>query len=120
MDSILTSEEILMTDRKKASKRSLAANFPLATHVQLLWKGEDSFKTLFDAVRSAEKFICLQFYIFRNDETGTTLSDLLKEKSREGVKIYLLHDHFGSIGTPGSFWRDMTPGRDSNKGVPSL
>ena len=97
-----------MTDRKKNIERIFGRKFSSATRVQLLWKGEDSFKSIFDAVRSAEEFICLQFYIFRNDETGTMLSDLLKEKSREGVKVYLLHDHFGSIGTPGSFWRDMT------------
>ena len=97
-----------MIDRIKSIERIFGRKFSLATRVQLLWKGEDSFKSIFDAVRSAEEFICLQFYIFRNDETGTTLSDLLKQKSREGVKVYLLHDHFGSLGTPGSFWRDMT------------
>lgn len=81
--------------------------FSLATHVQLLWKEKDSFKTIFDAIKGAEKFICLQFYIFKNDETGTALSELLKQKSRDGVKVYVLYDHFGSFGTPRSFWKDM-------------
>lgn len=81
--------------------------FSFATHVQLLWKGKESFRTIFDAVSRAETFVCLQFYIFRNDETGTTLSQLLKQKSREGVKVYVLYDHFGSLGTPRSFWKDM-------------
>jgi len=35
------------------------------------------------------------------------LSELLKRKSRGGTKVYLLYDHFGSIGTPRSFWSDM-------------
>jgi cardiolipin synthase len=35
------------------------------------------------------------------------LSDILKRKSREGVRVYVLYDHFGSIGTPGSFWKGM-------------
>ncbi len=81
--------------------------FSLATHVQLLWKGRDSFQTIFDAVRSAEKLICLQFYIFKNDETGMALSELLKQRSREGVKVYVLYDHFGSLGTPRKFWKDL-------------
>ena len=81
--------------------------FSFATHVQLLWKEKESFRTIFDAVSRAEKFICLQFYIFRNDETGTALSQLLKQKNREGVKVYILYDHFGSLGTPRSFWKDM-------------
>ena len=63
---------------------------------------------MFDAVDSAEKLICLQFYIFRNDETGLALSRLLKQKSHEGVKVYVLYDHFGSFGTPRSFWKEMS------------
>ena len=55
-----------------------------------------------------KKLICLQFYIFKNDETGIALSKLLKQKSREGVKVYVLYDHFGSLGTPWSFWKDMS------------
>jgi len=81
--------------------------FSFATHVQLLWRRKESFRTILDAVSRAEKFICLQFYIFRNDETGTALSQLLKQKNREGVKVYILYDHFGSLGTPRSFWKDM-------------
>jgi cardiolipin synthase len=81
--------------------------FSLATDVQLLWKRKESFQAIFDAVSRAEKFVCLQFYIFRNDETGTALSRLLKQKSQEGVKVYILYDHFGSLGTPRSFWKDM-------------
>jgi cardiolipin synthase len=75
--------------------------------IQLLWKGSESFKIIFDAIRNAEKFVCIEFYIFRNDETGRELSELLKQKSREGIKVYILFDHFGSFGTPGSFWKEM-------------
>ena len=88
-------------------ERIFKQKFSLATHVQLLWKGKDSFKTIFNAIHEAQRFICLQFYIFKDDETGMRLSELLKKKSREGVKVYVLYDHFGSVGTPRSFWRDM-------------
>jgi cardiolipin synthase len=81
--------------------------FSFATSVQLLWKGRDSFQTIFDTINRAEKLVCLQFYIFKNDDTGIGLSELLREKSRQGVKVYVLYDHFGSLGTPKSFWRGM-------------
>lgn len=81
--------------------------FSFATSVRLLWKGKDSFQTIFDTISRAEKLICLQFYIFKNDDTGIGLSELLKEKSRKGVKVYVLYDHFGSFGTPRSFWKEM-------------
>jgi cardiolipin synthase len=81
--------------------------FSFATTVKLLWKGGDSFQTIFETINKAKKLICLQFYIFKNDDTGIGLSKLLREKSREGVKVYILHDHFGSLGTPRNFWREM-------------
>jgi cardiolipin synthase len=91
----------------RSIERVFKHKFSVATGVQLLWKGRDSFQTIFDAVDGAEKLICLQFYIFKNDETGIALSELLKQKSQAGVKVYVLHDHFGSFGTPRSFWKEM-------------
>jgi cardiolipin synthase len=75
-----------------------------------LLKGRDSFTAIFDAVRTAKEFICLAFYIFRNDETGTELAEILRQKVSEGVRVYILYDHFGSIGTPADFWKCL---RDS-------
>jgi len=75
-----------------------------------LLKERDSFTAIFDAVRTAKEFICLAFYIFRNDETGAELAEILRQKASEGVRVYILYDHFGSIGTPVKFWRYL---RDS-------
>ena len=91
----------------KSIERIFQSKFSSATHIQLLWKGKESFETIFDAIKEAKRFICLQFYIFKDDETGRALSELLKEKSRQGVKVLLLYDHFGSFGTPISFWKEM-------------
>jgi cardiolipin synthase len=92
----------------KSIERMFQGKFSSATHIQLLWKGRESFETIFDAIKEAERFVCLQFYIFKEDETGRALSDLLKEKSRQRVKVFLLYDHFGSLGTPRSFWKEMS------------
>ncbi|MCL4458076.1 MAG: phospholipase D-like domain-containing protein [Nitrospirae bacterium] len=91
----------------QAIEKLFGDRFSSATEVHLLWKGNESFATIFDAIKKAEKFICLEFYIFRNDETGCELAEILKQKSREGVKVYLLYDHFGSFGTPSEFWKDL-------------
>ena len=81
--------------------------FSIAARVRLLWKGEESFRIICDAIEEAERLVCLQFYIFRSDDTGTALGELLKRKSREGIQVCLLYDHFGSLGTPRRFWREM-------------
>jgi cardiolipin synthase len=72
--------------------------------VKLLYKGRDAFTAIIDTVAGARSFICFQFYIFRNDETGNEIAAVLRKKAKEGVSVYILYDHFGSFGTPHSFW----------------
>jgi phosphatidylserine/phosphatidylglycerophosphate/cardiolipin synthase-like enzyme len=67
-------------------ERIFQRKFSMATAVTLLWKGKESFEVIFNAVNEAERLICLQFYIFKNDETGRDLSELLRKKSRGGSR----------------------------------
>lgn len=92
---------------KDSIEKIFKSKFSTATNIKLLWKGHESFEQIFNAIKIAKKVICLEFYIFRNDETGKAISELLKQKAKEGVRVYLLYDHFGSFGTPRSFWKDM-------------
>lgn len=75
--------------------------------VTLLHKGKDSFDAILSSIEKAKKLICLHFYIFRNDETGAEVAELLKRKAKEGIRVYILYDHFGSFGTPGKFWKEL-------------
>jgi cardiolipin synthase len=93
-------------DRSSIEKIA-AVRFAEGNAVKLLYKGRDSFNAIFDSVDRAREIICLQFYIFRNDETGTELAALLREKARQGVQVYVLYDHFGSLGTPRHFWKEL-------------
>lgn len=88
-------------------ERISGSNFIEGNKVKLLYKGRDSFEAIFKSAEEARNFICLQFYIFRNDETGLELAEILKKKAKEGIKVYVLYDHFGSFGTPRSFWSDL-------------
>ena len=82
-------------------------SFTGGNSVRLLWKNGELFKTIFDSIAGAERFVCLEFYIFRNDETGIELAELLKKKAAEGVRVFILYDHFGSFGTPRKFWAEL-------------
>jgi cardiolipin synthase len=81
--------------------------FDDGNRVTLLWKNRESFHSIFEAVRNAKEFVCLEFYIFRNDETGSELAEILKQKASEGIKVYVLYDHFGSLFTPMKFWKSL-------------
>jgi len=91
----------------KSIQKIFGSPFTDGNEVILAWKDRESFQSIFDAVREAKELICLQFYIFRNDETGTELADILKNKAKEGVTVCLIYDHFGSLCTPESFWQEL-------------
>jgi len=111
--SLLFKQLLIMSDdeiacfTKEAIQQGYGIPFTDGNMVTLLWKGRDLFHTIFDYVRSAKELICLEFYIFRNDETGAELASILKQKASEGVKVYILYDHFGSFDTPGKFWQEL-------------
>ena len=92
---------------KETIEKVCGVPFTDGNRVILLWKSKDLFRTIFEYVQSANELICLEFYIFRNDETGTELAEVLKKKASEGVKVYILYDHFGSFDTPRKFWQDL-------------
>lgn len=92
---------------RKNIQRVYGTQFTDGNNVTLLWKDRESFHSIFESVKNAKELICLEFYIFRNDETGTELADILKQKASEGVKVYILYDHFGSIDTPMKFWKNL-------------
>src|SRR5262245_29157251 len=66
------------------------------TLVQLHKDGE-ALHAGYDAIKAAKRRICLEMYIFASDETGCAFADLLVDKARQGVKVYVIYDSFGSI-----------------------
>jgi cardiolipin synthase len=91
---------------KRNIQRVYGTPFTPGNKVTLL-KDRESFTVIFDAARKARELICLAFYIFRNDETGLELAEILRQKASEGVAVYIIYDHFGSIGTPIKFWKQL-------------
>jgi cardiolipin synthase A/B len=76
------------------------------TRIQLFKDGE-GLRAAYDAIRAAERFICLEVYIFASDETGRAFADLLCEKARQGVRVYLIYDAFGSIESDRQMFKRM-------------
>jgi phosphatidylserine/phosphatidylglycerophosphate/cardiolipin synthase-like enzyme len=65
--------------------------FTDGNRVSLLWKGPESFHIIFDEIALAKKLICLEFYIFRNDETGNELG----RSENKALKVgSILYDHW--------------------------
>ncbi|MBI5407412.1 MAG: cardiolipin synthase B [Nitrospirae bacterium] len=96
-----------LTFDKATIERLNKSSFSDGNRVALLYKEKRSFDAIFDAIHQAKQFVCLQFYIFRNDETGMEMAAILRKKAKKGVRIYILYDHFGSLWTPKDFWDSL-------------
>lgn len=99
--------EMNLSFTKEAIHKVYETPFSDGNRVTILWKNGELFRSIFEIIRTAKELVCLEFYIFRNDETGNELAEILKQKASEGVKVYILYDHFGSLFTPAKFWKNL-------------
>ncbi|MEG0842799.1 MAG: cardiolipin synthase [Romboutsia sp.] len=72
------------------------ANYTNNNSVSIYPKSSDFFDTLLDDLRNAKKYINIQFYIFKDDDIGNKIINILLEKASEGVEVRLLYDAVGS------------------------
>jgi cardiolipin synthase A/B len=75
--------------------------------ISLLKNGPDTYDDWLTAISRAKRWIHLDNYIIANDEVGNRFARALSAKAREGVKVRVLHDWFGCMDVPRSFWRGM-------------
>lgn len=57
---------------------------------------KDFFESLINELKNAKEYINIQFYIFKDDDIGNKIIDILLEKVNEGVEVRLLYDAVGS------------------------
>lgn len=75
--------------------KSNDAFFSQDNSVDIFFAGEDKFEALLDSINMAERYIHMQYYIFKNDELGEKVMDALAKKAKEGVEVKLLVDGMG-------------------------
>lgn len=68
--------------------------------VEIFTDARKKYDALFEDIKNAKDSINMMYFIIRNDVVGNELIDLLTQKAREGVKVRLMYDGFGSILTP--------------------
>lgn len=71
----------------------------LMTHnnnVSILNDGEVAFAEIIKSLKQAERFIHLEYYMFKSDDIGCEIIDILCEKARSGVEVRLIYDDVGS------------------------
>lgn len=66
--------------------------------VSLLHNGSNAFSALIASLQRASRSIHMEYYIFRDDRIGRTISDILMRKARAGVEVRVIYDAIGSWG----------------------
>lgn len=85
-----------------ATRSSLDGRDPFAeallgpNRVALLRDGYQAYPAMLTAIAAAQKSVCLETYILRDDETGRRFLDALSERARAGVEVLLMFDAWGS------------------------
>ena len=90
-------------DSAEANKQSdlitnLAGNPPYANSKTTYFPtGESMYETFLSALRSAEKYIFLEYFILAPGKMWDDVHAILAEKVKAGVDVRLIYDDFGSI-----------------------
>lgn len=67
--------------------------------------GEDKHKRLLEDLRSAEKFIFMEYFIIEEGIFWNSILEVLKEKVKEGVEVRVIYDDVGCMKSlPGNYY----------------
>ncbi len=72
--------------------------------VSLLIDGPNSYRAMLETIAGARRWVHFENYIIRSDAAGWRFAELLAARAREGVRVRVLYDWFGSVATARSFW----------------
>ncbi|MFJ8237713.1 cardiolipin synthase [Ureibacillus sp. NPDC094379] len=66
--------------------------------VKIYDDGAEKFESLIEDILLAKDHIHIQYYIFKLDNLGQRIIQVLKKKAKQGVKVRILYDEMGSRG----------------------
>ena len=74
-----------------------AQSIPLkGNDIEVLHDGEPTFNAIFEEMEKAKNFIHVQYYILEEGKLLRKMIELFEQKIKEGVKIRVIYDSFGS------------------------
>ncbi len=90
----MTKNQLILV--KLLFKNSEAIGYP-NNKIEILSSGESTFSAVFESIRNAKDHIHIEFFIFDDDKISNQLRELLIIKAKEGVRVRMIYDYWGSI-----------------------
>ncbi|WCK54954.1 phospholipase D-like domain-containing protein [Aneurinibacillus sp. Ricciae_BoGa-3] len=72
------------------------------SRVQVLTNGIETYDQLIESIKNAQRTIELEYFIYRDDQIGRRITDMLIERAAAGVQIRFIRDGWGSRKFPRS------------------
>lgn len=92
----------------QAFSRTAGAPLVAGNQVRLLRDATENYPAWLEGIRSAERHIYFENYIIHSDEIGQQFAAALAAKAREGVRVRVIYDWFGSFLTASRhFWKSL-------------
>ncbi|MBE7077736.1 MAG: cardiolipin synthase [Clostridiales bacterium] len=89
--------------REEAIGRYLAqsAEYPLYRDGEIVYykSGEEMFPAMKEALKSAEKYILIEYFIIAHGKMWQEMLSILLEKAAQGVQVRIIYDDFGCMMT---------------------
>ncbi|MBD7910263.1 cardiolipin synthase [Clostridium cibarium] len=84
------------------------AKYTTGNSVDIYYDGEDKFRELIKDLKKAQRFIHIQYYIFRRDSIGKKIINILEQKAAQGVEVRFLVDSMGSYTLTKNLMKKLT------------
>jgi len=81
--------------------------FTRGNSLELLIDGEEMFERLFHEMQAAQEYLCVNFFIVKNDKLGLRFQQALIERAQAGVKVWFLFDEIGSHKLPHRYLKTL-------------
>ena len=79
----------------------------LGSKVETISTGKRMFEVLLQDMDNAKDHIHIEFFIFKNDETGRMVKKMLMKKAAEGIEVRFIYDNIANWRIPRSFYHEM-------------
>jgi len=93
-------KQIKEENRKKEAEYIYnVSNYPIYNNkkVEYFETGEICYEKIKEDLKKAQEYILIEFFIISNGKMWEEIYEILKEKSKQGVKIFLIYDSLGSL-----------------------
>lgn len=85
---------------KQANYLYFTSGYPVYTNSDVVYfkMGEEYFARLLEDLKNAQKYIFMEYFIVSKSSMWEQIYEILVQKSKEGVQIFLMTDEIGSCG----------------------